>query len=429
MKVNYNLKNKVNEEELIICVVTYEGKRIKMSTKRKAYTKSWNTEKQRCAISSDFPDKVNRNSKKINKFLDELEKSLSFHFSTPQNLINEDHVKHILTSYINGITKDELEEDKKKQITPLQFFDKFLNEKRINKQTGTFVNERTTNHHKLVLKRFQSFFKEMNLKDDFSVFDKRFETKFETWAYSSKNYSANTIPTSLSILKVWLNAAVEEGLINEVSFKNYKSKSKEVDNIYLNEDEIKKIYELDIQQKMSEGRIDKKSKIETTRDLFIVGCWTGLRYSDLNNLNKSAVFDLEKNSISVITEKTRQKVQIPLHPYLKEIYLKYEGNFPKMIDKAHSILHLQEIGRLCDINEEVLVTENKGGQITTKKYKKYQLIKNHTSRRSFATNLYLKGASTISIMKLTGHTTEANFMKYIKITRQENLELMQEFFK
>lgn len=96
-----------------------------------------------------------------------------------------------------------------------------------------------------------------------------------------------------------------------------------------------------------------------------------------------------------------------------------------MIDKAHSILHLQELGRLCNIDEEVLLTENKGGQIVTKKYKKYQLIKNHRSRRSFATNLYLKGTSTISIMKLTGHTTEQNFMKYIKITRQENMELMQ----
>ena len=66
---------------------------------------------------------------------------------------------------------------------------------------------------------------------------------------------------------------------------------------------------------------------------------------------------------------------------------------------------------------------------TSIKYKKYQLIKCHTARRSFATNLYLKGAPTISIMKLTGHTTEANFMKYIKVTREENAQLMQQFFK
>ena len=53
----------------------------------------------------------------------------------------------------------------------------------------------------------------------------------------------------------------------------------------------------------------------------------------------------------------------------------------------------------------------------------------HTARRSFATNLYIDGAPMISIMKLTGHTTELNFLKYIKITKEENAEMMRKYFK
>ena len=100
-----------------------------------------------------------------------------------------------------------------------------------------------------------------------------------------------------------------------------------------------------------------------------------------------------------------------------------------MRDKSRFNENLKELGRLAEIDSEVIIKENRGGKVTSIKYKKYQLIKSHTARRSFATNLYLKGTPTISIMKLTGHTTEANFMKYIKVTREENVQLMQQFFK
>lgn len=51
---------------------------------------------------------------------------------------------------------------------------------------------------------------------------------------------------------------------------------------------------------------------------------------------------------------------------------------------------------------------------------KYKLVSSHTARRSFATNAYLAGVPTISIMKITGHKTESAFMKYIKISGKEN---------
>ena len=54
---------------------------------------------------------------------------------------------------------------------------------------------------------------------------------------------------------------------------------------------------------------------------------------------------------------------------------------------------------------------------------KCDLVKTHTARRSGATNMYLAGILTIAIMKITGHKTEREFMKYIKIT-ETAMELM-----
>jgi integrase len=50
----------------------------------------------------------------------------------------------------------------------------------------------------------------------------------------------------------------------------------------------------------------------------------------------------------------------------------------------------------------------------------------HTARRSFATNAFLAGLPTISIMKITGHKSESQFMKYIKVTGEQNARLLLE---
>jgi predicted metal-dependent RNase len=50
---------------------------------------------------------------------------------------------------------------------------------------------------------------------------------------------------------------------------------------------------------------------------------------------------------------------------------------------------------------------------------KYELIKSHTARRSFCTNKYKAGMSVFDIMLFSGHTTEKEFYKYIRIKDQE----------
>lgn len=433
---NYNLKSKKDEKSLVVIIGYFNGKWT-LSTTQSVYVKTWDNEKQRCIISTSFADRINRASRKVNKFLDDLDAAINKHmadiylnpndksyFGTPQFL--KDRVKLAVEDVVNA----DKEEEEKKAITPLKFFRSYVENmhKKVDPRTGRYIADRTITHHKTVLKRYEDFFAEKRLKDDFSVFDLHFQDLFIDWAYTSKNYRYNTIPASFSLLKVWLNEAARQGLIKDETYKSYRSKSVEVDNIYLTEDEISRLYALDIPTLKSKGLIDSKSSMEETRDLFVIGCWTGLRQSDLNHLEK-ALFDVEAETITVVTEKTAEKVTIPMHRYIKELYVKYEGKFPKMCYKSRFNEHLKELGRLAEINDEVIIKENRGGKVTSIKYKKYQLIKSHTARRSFATNLYLKGAPTISIMKLTGHTTEANFMKYIKVTREENAQLMQQFFK
>ena len=91
--------------------------------------------------------------------------------------------------------------------------------------------------------------------------------------------------------------------------------------------------------------------------------------------------------------------------------------------------YVKEVCKLAGIDKIESETMTKGGKRITVNYPKYELITTHTARRSFATNQYLAGLPTLTIMKITGHRTETAFMQYIKITPKEHAQKLKEFWK
>ena len=75
---------------------------------------------------------------------------------------------------------------------------------------------------------------------------------------------------------------------------------------------------------------------------------------------------------------------------------------------------------MAGIDEDIITSITRGGILVSNTVKKYSKITNHTARRSFATNLYLADVPVLAIMKMTGHRTEKSFLKYIRVTPEEN---------
>ena len=434
MNISFNLKEPKKAESLILLFCRWNGNLFKLSTRHRIECKTWNKNKQKCSISkSKYSDESNYISEKTNKFLAELLDAiqgyvLSDNFN--EEMTASSSVRDSIESLIESLVEEEHQNLKKLQQNPIEFFKEYVERKRVDTHTGRYIAERTKIHQRTVIHRLESFLSDTNLPNDFSTFtSKRFDAQFTEWCYSVKNYKQNTVYATYGVLKPLLNAAKEEGFTIAETYKTLKGKCNDVDAVYLNEGEISRIYHLDIPKFIEEGEIDAKSTIEETRDLFIIGCWTGLRRSDLSRLDKAS-FDITNRTITITAEKTKRQVILPMHPFVLELWHKYNGKFPSLRDKHRANIHIRECARHAKIDDEVRIVENRGGSVSTLAFKKYQLIGMHTARRSFATNMYKRRFPTIAIMKLTGHTTESNFLKYIKVTPEENAAMMaDEFFK
>ena len=285
---------------------------------------------------------------------------------------------------------------------------------RPNPQTGRPVSYRTINEYETTFAALKDFSKHINKDIDFQNIDMAFYDGF-TQFLQKKKLALNTIGKRIKTLKIFLNAAKDEGINKYDAYKSKKfvSMEEESESIALDEDELKKIYEHDLSGTPGTDRV---------RDLFLVGCYTGCRFSDISQITPDNIHD---GMIHMKQQKTGTKVVIPLHPIVTAILNKYSGKLPPAISNQKFNVALKDLAELAKINEIVHKAITKGGIKVSKAYKKHELVTTHTARRSFATNLYKSDFPTLSIMAITGHKTEEAFLKYIKVTPDEHAKKLQ----
>ena len=253
---------------------------------------------------------------------------------------------------------------------------------------------------------------------DFGDITLDFYFDFKDYLTKQKRLSVNYVAKNIKILKVFLNAAKEDGYnkFTHYQTRRFKAEQEEIDSFYLSETEIQQLYETDFAG--NELR-------EQIRDIFIVGCWTGLRYSDWNKVTSE---NIEDDFIVLNQQKTGAVVVIPLHEMVKTIIKKYNGVLPSF-GKEKINLEMKHIAKKAGLNETFQATTTKAGITRTVTYAKHEKISTHTARRSFATCLYKAGLPSYTIMQITGHKTETAFLKYIKVTPREHAQKLKEFWQ
>lgn len=186
--------------------------------------------------------------------------------------------------------------------------------------------------------------------------------------------------------------------------------------IYLTWEELMKVWEYN----------PPKPYLERTKDLFMFGCFTSLRYSDMINLKRT---DINNDCISIVTQKTREAISIDLNKYSRAILEKYkdeEKPIPTISIQKYND-YLKELMELCEINTPIKVVRMSGNYTTTEVVPKYQLISSHAARRTFISNAIILGIPVGVVMKWTGHTDYRMMRPYIGIADEARKSAMKMF--
>lgn len=426
--VLFYLKHPKKTVSPVKCVFCYSNRQLYYYEKKLSLeTRFWNANNQRAKETKAFSGYFD-----FNITLDNIGSAiLTCYRKFVNDMAREPEVEELreLVRLKRGITKI------KDKPELFEFIDQFIKEaetgRHLNLQTGKPVKEGTIKTYRQTLFLLKEFSTAKKWKLKFSDMNPEFHKEFVHFLSmeyispeSGKSFKPNSVGKHITNLKTFLSSALERKIttIQDFKMKGFKVLKEEVDSIYLNKEEIIVLENISL---------PTNSHAEKARDLFIIGCHTGLRISDLKRLSKDHIRHANnENYIEIEMQKTEKPVTIPLTEKLESLLLKYQtasGNFFTGIHDQRVNDAIKEVAAKEEIfKKEVIVNTTEKGLRVSKLVPKYQLITNHTARRSFATNKVLEGYPYSAIMLITGHKTEKAFLRYVKISGYDAVKIFKQ---
>ena len=417
MKVTFYLaRPESTTPTAIFCRISYEGYQLKYYTPENVPPKFWNNTKGK-------PHRVKETTKypeypEFNRRLDEIEAT----------------IKTIIRAYINdnegeapkpkdlkmSIDSAILKGGRIESITFIKYFKDYIERCKsgsvTHAKTGKALTSGTIKNYQTTLFNIERYIKDTNKAVDFDNIDLNFYTSFNDYLTNKQKQSLNTIGKYIKVIKSILNEATERGLNKNQSYKSKKflAVNEDADTIYLAEWELQQIAALDLAN---------NPRLDVIRDLFLIGCYTGLRFSDLSTLTPEQITG---NMITITQIKTGKPIIIPVHDVVTKILNKYDGKLPEARSNQKTNEYLKDVCKLTKgLQSMVSVSSTKGGRKVVETVPKWELVTTHSARRSLATNEYLAGTPSLTIMAITGHKTEKSFLKYIRVTPDQHAKILQ----
>ena len=390
--VKFYQYKETNGKTLILITFTFNHERLRLSTGLSCPVKAWDQEDQKVKPVKEFAE-TNKRLREITKFL--LDKYDELFLSESAFTKDEIKKKAIELKESYQVFSGRRDQQQHVQTTLFSLIDIFRQRYK-NKITPLHLGQ--YNALKNHLERFQ---KEKKFIVEFDTIGKDFYIQFTDYMKES-GFKANTVGSQIKKIKRLMNEAIEDKLTTNQDHRkrDFKILSAEVDTVYLNEKEIMALYELPIENEQT----------RRLRDIFVLNCYTGLRFSDWS---KVCLENIHDGNLYVRTQKTDEPVIIPVKPLVSEILARYDQI------RIPSLVH---------INDALKVVGEKAHEkkIGNGNQKKWLEIRSHTARRSFATNAYLAGIPMRDIMQITGHRSTVSFLRYIRVTKLETAQKLKD---
>lgn len=227
--------------------------------------------------------------------------------------------------------------------------------------------------------------------------------------YMGERIAPNSVNQYATKLKAVLNLYSEEVELPRDYAKVLTPRKCASTSIFLTEDELQLLMDYN----------PKNDKERFVRNVFCVSAFCGARHSDSVLFNEDNIIG---DTLQYVSVKTKTPTTIPLKPIVAE----YIRTMPRitMGDKAFNAT-IRRIAQKCGINSRVKIFkagEEKNGE-------KWEFLSSHDARRSFASNLYLRGVDIYSISRMLGHSSVNTTQLYIQASIRTNSEELMGYFR
>ena len=230
----------------------------------------------------------------------------------------------------------------------------------------------------------------------------------------------NTISKNFGFFRQFMNYLKNEEVLTSLKYQRLDYPSEvETNTVVLTKEEV---------MVLAAFKPDTDHLIKI-KQLLLIMIYSGLRFGDAIRINSSWV---RGDFLFINTQKTGEKVSLPLHPKLKEVLvpIRYDVSSIQLTNQRFNA----SVKVLCEkagIDQLVEIVKFEKGKKKYLFYPKYTLVASHTGRSTFITNSILSGIPLPVIQKITGHRKLTTLQKYVDIaddSKKAEFEKLSQYF-
>ena len=335
MKVNFILKGKNNPTNIICRFKPTQENDFVCATGLWIKREDWNDTKQ------EVRQKANTTNKDlINSKLKELDGKILDKWvldNLNKENISRNWLKDTIYNFFGKSTANE-----QYKIYFIDWIIKFIDEAPKRLYKGKQLSSKTIQQYVVTLKKLQAY-ERANSKLRFEGIDLRFHRDFVNYCRTVDRLGDNSISGHIKNIKMWCKNIEIDGLPINSQFKHseFSAIKTETKDVYLTEGEINKVFAHDFKTDI---------RLSNARNHFIFGLRTGLRVSDFLKLEDKHI---NEKYITITTQKTKQKVVIPIHKQVKFIIESNNNELPTPLSDQNFNEYVKEVCKAVGITEKV----------------------------------------------------------------------------
>tara|TARA_R110000751_G_scaffold126574_4_gene228505 strand:+ start:6211 stop:7446 length:1236 start_codon:yes stop_codon:yes gene_type:complete len=408
MKHTFHLRKPKSKTETLIlfsCYFNEEKKKFVYSTKKNILPDQWDF-KNKCPKKKGKSISNNQKqiSNKLSKFSAEFER-----IKAQTELSGQDFDSIVLKESFDQIFERVI-----KVSSFFEVYDKFIEEKVKLKEWSKSTKKRYNNIKNLLL----GFEEVKSYKLTFGKINKRFFIEFTDFCYEYKNHCTNTFSRNVGLFKTFMYWSVKNGYAFNSAFTEFKRPQRiPTRQEALTKSQVKMLSEFDF----------KSESVNKVRDIFVFQCLTGLRYSELELVNKRIITSNFCLFLKENKDTSKPEREIPLYKLALEILKKYDYQLPLTTNQEQNRA-IKRIVRKVGLIHEVEYSRNKGVEQERIIKVFCDRITTHTARRTFVTILRHEGVADKNIMSMTGHRDIKTFNTYHQVNSSANMDAVNRVF-
>lgn len=391
----------ISENVPILLFYSYGKGRLQYYTGLRVDAKKWDAIGMKVKKNHSEAAEINQELNKLRAKVEELHKKAK----VLGNRLTHEYFKE----YLSGRRK---EANNSEVIWP--YYEEYL---KALKVTHT---EKSVTNHTQTKKTLEWFCEDRKWKLTFQSVDSLFWQEFKDWCYNDMHYFNNYTGTHINKFKAFLNWAVEvKGYSTNIEFRKQYKMYENTEIIYLTFDEVIHFLNFPLSTEI----------LRNTRDNYCLGCFTGLRYSDISRLLPENIFP---DKIMYRVVKTKEPNLIPLNQYSHLILERNKGKHPSKsmpyVSQMKVNEHLRDAMKEAGLTRMVQVIRFRGAERHEGSQPLWQAARFHTSKKTFVTNFLERGGSILTAMAITGNKSFSVMKRYYKIADKFKTQEMHRIY-